>query len=316
MLLQLNAGQCEGNFIDQLEKILKTQDSRVIRGDDNWLFLRTDLESYTKDISLSSNDDGVSPLDSIIDFYDQLKSKNIELIILPVPGKVSINYDKLISDDIVFTSKHQELYDSIRSHGITVIDLHAQLQLLKKDHIPTHLKYDTHWSQESVRLAAKEISKVIQGQAWYSLEKKKDWVIGHEEKKVLIGGDLLEMINENKPIPEELTLSKVKLNSSFLESDESSPVILMGDSHNIVFHRSAGLDAVPFSNGGLPDFLAANLQLPIDNIAVLGSGANASRAILARRRDNLAGKKCIVWVFSIREFTHSATGWKKIPVLK
>jgi hypothetical protein len=47
----------------------------------------------------------------------------------------------------------------------------------------------------------------------------------------------------------------------------------------------------------------------------MGSGANIPRTDLARRRDNLAERKCLVWCFTVREFTASA-GWFKIPVVR
>ena len=35
-----------------------------------------------------------------------------------------------------------------------------------------------------------------------------------------------------------------------------------------------------------------------------------------RRRDNLRGKKLVVWCFAFREFTVSITGWRTVPVIR
>ncbi|HEX5445111.1 MAG TPA: hypothetical protein VFW87_14830, partial [Pirellulales bacterium] len=94
--------------------------------------------------------------------------------------------------------------------------------------------------------------------------------------------------------------------------DRDSPVLLMGDSHTLVFH-----DPELFAKGaGLPDHLALRLGVPVDLIGVRGSGATTTRIELLRRRDNLKGKQLVIWCFSFREFTESFTGWRKVPVIR
>ncbi len=101
-----------------------------------------------------------------------------------------------------------------------------------------------------------------------------------------------------------------------LEPDRASPVLLLGDSHSLIFH--AGGD-MPARGAGLPDQLALELGFPVDLVAVRGSGATPARATLLRlaRADPeyLAGKKLVVWCFGAREFTES-TGWAKVPVVR
>jgi alginate O-acetyltransferase complex protein AlgJ len=66
--------------------------------------------------------------------------------------------------------------------------------------------------------------------------------------------------------------------------------------------------------GGLADQLALKLGFPVDLVAVRGSGANAARISLLRRRDSLAGKKLVVWCLGARELSRS--DWRKIPVIR
>jgi alginate O-acetyltransferase complex protein AlgJ len=66
---------------------------------------------------------------------------------------------------------------------------------------------------------------------------------------------------------------------------------------------------------GLPDQLALEFGFPIDVVAVRGSGATPARRNLARRKDNLAGKKLVIWCFTSREFTEGE-GWDKVQVIK
>jgi len=67
---------------------------------------------------------------------------------------------------------------------------------------------------------------------------------------------------------------------------------------------------------GLADHLAHQLGFPMDLVASRGSGATPSRISLARRRDNMKGKKLVIWCLSVREFTEAGQGWRKVPVIK
>jgi alginate O-acetyltransferase complex protein AlgJ len=91
--------------------------------------------------------------------------------------------------------------------------------------------------------------------------------------------------------------------------DTASPILLLGDSHTLVFHAGADLHGV---GAGLADQLAAELGIPVDVIGVCGSGATPARKNLMRRIQAdpayLTGKKVVIWCFAAREFTES-TGW-------
>ena len=58
------------------------------------------------------------------------------------------------------------------------------------------------------------------------------------------------------------------------------------------------------------------LGVPIDLVGVRGSGATPARMSLLRRRDNMAGKKLVIWCFTAREFTEAPGGWRKLPVIR
>ena len=67
---------------------------------------------------------------------------------------------------------------------------------------------------------------------------------------------------------------------------------------------------------GLADHLARELGFPVDLLGVRGSGSTTARITLLRRRDNVAGKKLVVWCFSAREFTESFSGWRRVQVIR
>jgi alginate O-acetyltransferase complex protein AlgJ len=68
-------------------------------------------------------------------------------------------------------------------------------------------------------------------------------------------------------------------------------------------------------DAGLVEHLSAAIGAPIDRVAVRGSGATATRIELLRRRDQMAGKKAVIWLFAARDLTES-DGWRVVPVIK
>ena len=95
---------------------------------------------------------------------------------------------------------------------------------------------------------------------------------------------------------------------------EASPVLLLGDSHNLVFHSGGDMHA---SRAGLADQLAFELGFAVDLAGVRGSGATPARINLFRRAqkdpDYWTKKRIVVWCFSVREFTQS-DGWRIVPI--
>jgi hypothetical protein len=110
-----------------------------------------------------------------------------------------------------------------------------------------------------------------------------------------------------------LSVIQVLSSGTPFRSDNDSPVILLGDSHTLVFQAGGDLHA---QGAGLFDHLSANVGFAADLLGVRGSGVTPARIALYQKakRDSgyLAGKKILVWCFAAREFT--AGGWRKIPV--
>jgi alginate O-acetyltransferase complex protein AlgJ len=254
-------------------------------------------------------------LPAILDLQAQLKKKEIHLILVPVPGKVVIYPDKLQAglggprlDEL-----HSTFYELLRKEEITVLDLTPILMELRKAGTDTHCRQDSHWTPAVVKRTAKEIAGQIQKQLWYKDVLKANVQI--LPKPIETQGDLVTLLDQSKVAKEKLTIEQVALNGQPVTGDRQSPVVLLGDSHTIVYHEPIN-SGIQVRNSGLLDHLAAELGFAPDMTGVLGSGANASRIALARRKDNLAGKKCLIWCFAAREFTETSQGWLKIPLLR
>jgi len=138
-----------------------------------------------------------------------------------------------------------------------------------------------------------------------------------EEQVLSFVGDLVPEDKKESFSPEELPIRYVSSDTasdSPLEINLHSPVLLVGDSHNLVFNQGAARD-MHAQGAGIFDHLSYEFGFPLDRIAVRGSGSSAARGDVARRafkdKEFLKNKKLLIWLFSAREFTQEM--WKVIP---
>ena len=137
-------------------------------------------------------------------------------------------------------------------------------------------------------------------------------------KEVQVSGDLDGLMSHDvhKPGPEKIAVQSVseKGNGAAVEPDANSPLLLLGDSHTLVYHDFLA------ERAGLLDQLALQLGFAPDLIGTRGSGATPVRLNLYRRSVKDAGylakKKVVVWCFAAREFTEATEGWAKAPIAK
>lgn len=323
----------QDHFIQSLtEKVAEAekQKTSVVTGKEGWLFFAPELRHLSvgqfwgdaaKDVSRASNPEYADPLPAILDFKAQLDSVGIELIFVPIPAKATI-YPEMISERDKATPRideqHLKFHNILRKHGVNVLDLtDLFLQNRSIDAGLLYCKQDTHWSGQACVLAAEAIAKTIGTPQWMTEIPKRNAKV--ETRSVEITGDLWKELGDKDLEKERLQLIFVKENvessshtQSFGKSWRASPIVLLGDSHNLVFHAGSGMHA---QGAGLPDHLAHQLGFSVDVVAVRGSGATPSRLNLFRRRDKMRGKRVIVWCLSVREFTEGQ-GWRKVPVLK
>lgn len=302
----------------------------AISGLDGWLFFVPELRSlsvgpfwgtHAARVSRSSKPEYADPLPAIVDFHSQLKQAGVELLVVPVPAKAAVYPDRIVPDvrpdaagKLRCDPQQQAFYELLGKQGVQVVDLLPTFLEHRDDGGGMYCQTDSHWSSAAIALAAKAIAERVRDRAW--LKDLKPAKYETEIREQEISGDLARLLDESQPAREKLPLSFVGVREGAalvpIATDRESPVLLMGDSHTLVFH-----DPELFARGaGLPDHLALQLGAPVDLIGVRGSGATTTRIELLRRRDNLKGKKLVVWCFSFREFTESFTGWRKVPVIR
>lgn len=301
------------DFRDLCAKQAAEGDAMTIAGSNGWLFLRNELrhigvgpfwgEAAAK-VSRASKPELADPLPAIVDFNEQLQKRGIELLVVPVPCKALIYPEQLGgSAGGRLDTVHQEFFKMLTEKGVKVLDL-AEPFLKAKAQPGTANLYcqtDTHWSPYACELTAGLIRERL------GLPGKPGAFKVRAEQRT-ITGDLAGGTGT-----EELPARVVESADGSPMEDKVGTIVLLGDSHTLVFHAGGELHG---TGAGLADQLAAELGEAVDVVGVRGSGATPARVNLLRRAKAdpayLAGKKTIIWCFAAREFTESQ-GWSKVP---
>ena len=310
----------------------KITEAPVVQGTDGWLFLPAELRHVSAGkfwgdeavkVSKATKPENADPLPAILDFKRQLDAAGVELILVPVPAKAFVYPEAILGGSTTGPAPeradafHQQFYDELRKNGVTVVDLLPDL-LAQRNAAggPVFCKTDTHWSGEGIRIASGKIASLLAEKPWLKDAAKTKTIAA--SRPLEITGDLQGMLGT--PGKETVALRFIGTEASggteLVLPDRKSPVILLGDSHTLVFHAGGDMHA---AGAGLPDQLLHDLGIPVDLIGVRGSGATPARVNLMRRTSGdsgyLAGKKAVIWCFTVREFTE-ASGWSKVPITK
>ena len=305
-------------------------EASVIPGRDGWLFLAAEIRHlgagkfWGEDAVRAGRaaDPAVrDPLPAMLDFHGQLETIGVRLLIVPVPPKGMVYADKLGLEgeggEAASSPALEEFYALLRERGMNVLDLADAFRRegVASSDTPLYCRTDTHWSGRGCEIAAAEIRRFASEQGWIGAAGETPFVA--ERRSVEIRGDLQRMLGEEGD-PESVALRFVRPGSSGRAPapDADSPVLLLGDSHVLVFHDGGDMHA---RGAGLAEQLAMEMGQGVDVLGVRGSGATPARISLMRRtRSNpayLRGKKVVIWCFGAREFTE-ADGWRKVPVVR
>jgi alginate O-acetyltransferase complex protein AlgJ len=316
-----------------------TAGHQVLEGRDGWLYPVSELRALSvgrfwgeraAEVSRAAKPENADPLAAIVDFHNQLKRAEIRLILVPVPGKAVIYPEPLATEGEKLEWKassdvdserldcwHSEFYGVLRARGIEVIDLVPEFRRQRfAEGGPLYCRTDSHWTPRGALLAAEKVSAMVAASNWAKGSPRADYQT--RLGTVQITGDLAVLMGKERGASETISVESVASvrgvrsgTTAAALVDRSSPVLMIGDSHTLVFH-----DPQMFAAGsGFPDFVAKQLGMPVDLIGVRGSGATTTRIEILRRRDQLAGKKVLIWCLSFREFTESEAGWRKVPVI-
>ena len=298
-----------------LELVTKAGDSATVVGRDGWLYFAPELKhlaagEFWGEKAASVTPGALDPLPAILEFHRQLKARGIELIVMPVPAKASIQSEGLPAPAQPADGASPAVSSFLKvlaDQGVSTLDLTGVFTNAVAR--PLYCKQDTHWNGEGIRRAAEALAVTLRSRPYFPMVKREAPVF--TPLTLDLQGDLWQALPEPRPAKESITLAKPE-GVEIKKAD--SPVLLLGDSHLLVFSAGGDLHA---TGAGFPETLAAVTGVSPDVLAVRGSGALVTRDLVRKAVKDptwLASKKVVVWCFTSREFTQ-ATGaaWKPVP---
>jgi alginate O-acetyltransferase complex protein AlgJ len=311
---------------------------QVYLGGDGWLFYRPDVDYVTgppflepKVMTHRAHTAGVQPdpVKAIIAFRDQLAARGIDLVLVPVPTKASIEgerlsvrarTDELLANDSFPAFENEsfsEFQRRLSAAGVRVFDP-APLLMDRKagsNNLPQFLEKDTHWRPEAMEFVAGRLA----------------WLIDSAEPNGSTGplqispaeisgrGDVARMLklppgNQKIDAPQRVPICQVSDRDNPWRPSPEADILLLGDSFANIFSL-AGLGWG--ESAGLAEHLSIALGgRPLDCILRNSDAAFATREILsrelARGKDRLAGKKWVIWQFATRELAFG--DWKMLEM--
>ena len=271
-----------------------------------WLFLRSELEHLAK------GEFWKAPLPctaSMQAFAAQLKEKGVSLLVVPVPAKAAIHPDKLdasLRPDAV--RPLAPFVAALTSAGLKVVDLDAAYRKAAAvpGAAPLYCATDAHWSPAGIAIAADAIAAALREDPATA-----QLVVGASPAAapgtLKIKGDLTAAEALRRTPEETLTLTwPLGTPGKGAPADPAAPVLLLGDSHTMVFTDGAAM-GMHCEGAGLREHLQARFGAPLAQVSNQNSGGDGARRILRQRElakpDFWQGRKLVIWVFSEREFT-------------
>lgn len=301
---------------------------QVVLGTNDWLFFRPAVDHITGPGFLQPGElaqrarSGPSwrappapdPRPAILDFRDQLATRGVELLLLPVPVKAAIQAGQLApglgADPTALANPSwRPFLDGLEAAGVAVLDPTPVLLEHRRSTGPAYLATDTHWTPEAMEAVARETAARIRALTGESSPGATP--PAGADRQVTGRGDLAAMLDlpegSQRFPPETVTVRPTDRRGPATE------VLLLGDSFANIYASSTmgwGRDA------GLAERLAAHLGAPVEALIRNDDGAFASRLELARElaagRDLLAGKRVVVWELAAREL--STGDWRSIEL--
>ncbi|MFL6519748.1 MAG: alginate O-acetyltransferase AlgX-related protein [Chthoniobacterales bacterium] len=289
---------------------------QVYLGRDGWLFYRPDVDYVTgppflepKIMARRTHTAGLqsNPVKAIVDFREQLASRGIDLIVVPVPVKPGVEgrhlSKRLQSREILQNASFAEFNSDLAEAGPRIFD---PATVLRPADAPLYLETDTHWRPEAMELVAQKLAAVIQ-------EQPAEATLQVTNRTINGAGDIARMLKlpeSNRYLAQAVTIHDV---GSWRPANDAD-ILLLGDSFSNIF----SLDALGWGeSAGFAEHLSRALGgRPLDCILRNSDGAFATREILsrelARGRDRLAGKKLVIWEFAARELAFG--DWKMLKM--
>ena len=317
------------HYAQIVDKVLDRGNGMVVFGHNEWLFHREGVDFVTAPPFAgrrarrvgSLPPEGQDPLAVVVDFHEQLQSRGIVLVVVPVPVKATLHPERLwrgvASDAGPNNPGVKPFLEDLRERGVIVVDVTRSLIDLKMGGTWAYQPRDTHWTPDGMRRAAQSVVERVRRLDVFGELGVEPVQFDYREVVFEGQGDVTGMLDytlrETPFEPMVLHLRQVIATSDgrLPTGDTTSPVVLLGDSLTNVYSS----DALRMGRrGGFAEHIADGLGMPIDVIASPGGGATRSRQSLALRAGGIEGKRIVIWEFSQRDLLFSHDGWNIVDL--
>ena len=311
-----------------LTVVLGAGNEQVYLGHDPWLFYRADVDHVIGPPFLDPNRlkhrlqtsrVQPDPIKGIVDFRNQLAARGIDLVVLPVSVKPSMEGEMLAmskanraeASGALPNPSFNEFKARLEREKVRVFDP-AMFMMEQGKNAPLYLDTDTHWRPETMEFVAKKLADSLQLPA--AVASTPPSIV---EKEIVARGDIAAMLKLTRGDkffpPEKVTIRQVVTGNGLWRPSKEADVLLLGDSFSNIF----SFEAMGWGeSAGFAEHLSVALKRPIDCILRNSDASFATREILsnelARGRDRLAGKKLVVWEFATRELSFG--NWKLLDL--
>jgi alginate O-acetyltransferase complex protein AlgJ len=302
---------------------------RVYPGRHGWLFLRSAVDHVVGPGFLEARREASrraerlghaapagDPLAAMLELEAELSRREVLLLVLPVPGKVTIHphwLSAFASTEIA--PRNPDLAPflaALEDKGVVVLDPTALLREARADG-EQYLRTDSHWRPEAVdRVARARAATVtrLEGEGRLALAPPVDGRFVEASPQVVEGrGDLVPALGLGKR-PWLYPLQRVEIRpvrelldgrAAPWRSSADAEILLLGDSFTNVYSQPE----LGWGTGaGLAERLSFALARPLDRIAINAGGLRALREALARSGDDrLTGKRLVIYQLASRELS-------------
>jgi SGNH hydrolase-like domain, acetyltransferase AlgX len=311
-----------------LTVVLGAGNEQVYLGHDPWLFYRADvdhvigppfLDPGRMKHRLQTSRVQPDPIKGIVDFRNQLAARGIDLVVLPVSVKPSMegemlaasNANRAEASSALPNPSFNEFKARLEREKVRVFDP-AMFMMERGKNAPLYLDTDTHWRPETMEFVAQKLANFLQLPP--AAESTSPSIV---EKDIVARGDIaamLKLTNSDRFFPpEKVTIRQVVTGNGLWRPSSEADVLLLGDSFSNIF----SFEAMGWGeSAGFAEHLSFALRRPIDCILRNSDASFATREMLsnelARGRDRLARKKLVIWEFATRELSFG--NWKLLDL--
>jgi hypothetical protein len=244
------------------------------------------------------------PFQVLVDIDRELRSHGIDFVLVKFPTRAQL-YPELLCPDLPAAgmrpfSLASRLFDlALIDAGVEVVDLgplffdHRYGEKQQHDDA-AYLRTDPHWTPRGAELAARAVADILKERPAFvpgSVKEGVDFTVRRMKTNYLTEIKDAPPDSDVETIP--LTRVRTARNQPLDPEDETSPLVVMGDSFVRVHD---GIDA------SFAHHLYRFTGHKIDVVAPEGAAERSARDALRRKQGELVHKKFVVWLASEQVF--------------